>query len=85
MLMVVDKVRIQSTTLEGPLLMALASMVDRRNWPVKMLNVGDFGCADKESAEAVFTLVEKSQAMPSNESWIFIYEDIGTEGCLEDS
>ena len=78
--LVVDEVRIQDSTLEGPLLTALASMVGRQCWPVKELDVQDFGCANKESADAVAALMEKSQAMPSNESWIFIYEDIGTEG-----
>ena len=78
--LVVEVVRIQDSTLEGPLLTALASMVGRQCRPVKELDVQDFGCANKESADAVAALMEKSQAMPSNESWIFIYEDIGTEG-----
>ena len=80
MLLGVDRVRIQATKLEGPILRALASMVERSSWPVKMLDVQDFGCTDKETAEAVLTLIENSQSMPSDESWILIYKDIGTDG-----
>ena len=82
----VDKVRSPQLEEGGTwpgTLTALASMVDRQSRPVKELDVQDFGCSSEKSAKAVFTLVEKSQAMLTNEtreSWIFIHGEIGTEG-----
>ena len=82
----VDKVRSPQLEEGGTwpgTLTALASMVDRQSRPVKELDVQDFGCSSEKSAKAVFTLVEKSQAMLKNEtseSWIFIHGEIGTEG-----
>ena len=72
-MLVVDTVTAKG--LMGPLLMALASKVARQQVPVKKLNVLNFTCNSKESAEAINNLVEKSEAAEVEEGacmWIRI-------------
>ena len=65
--------------LEGPFLMALASKVACQEVSVKKLDIYNFVCNSKESAQAIATLVERSQEVAKGPK-IRIEGDIEREG-----
>ena len=74
---------VKSLALYDPPLMALSSIVADQKEKVKKLHIGDFGCENKETAEAIARLVERSQTVSNgadNLFWIFIEGDLGIEG-----
>ena len=54
---------VKSLALYDPPLMALSSIVADQKEKVKKLYIGDFGCENKETAEAIARLVERSQTV----------------------
>ena len=79
----VDRVELDNAVLEDPLLTALSSLVAKQQDKVKKLDVDEFQCHNKESAEAIATLVERSQTVNSdgvNHSFLFIEDQIEAEG-----
>ena len=79
----VDRVEFDNGVLEDPLLTALSSLVAKQQDKVKKLGVDEFQCHNKESAEAIATLVERSQTVNSdgvNHSFLFIEDQIEAEG-----
>ena len=66
-----DKIEVETikmVNLGGPLLMALASKVAGQQGLLKKLDIHGLVCESKESAEAIATLVEQSQAVTEENS-----------------
>ena len=73
--------RVRARILYDPPLTALSSIVAGQQEKVKKLDVDDFRCDNKEGAEAIATLVERSETMMQDlDPSIFVEEEIGAEG-----